>query len=69
MTIGEKLKMLRGNKTQKEVASRIGVTKSALAMYEQDRRRPRDDIKIKLASYYGVSVQKLFYDTEPRAPL
>lgn len=61
MSIGKKLKALRGNKTQKEVANDLGITKSALAMYERDERVPRDEIKVKIAEYYNESVGSLFY--------
>ena len=61
MSIGKKLKALRGMKTQKEVAEQLKITKSALAMYERDERIPRDEIKVRIAEYYGESVQSLFY--------
>ena len=62
MSTGAKLKKLRGNKTQQEAASGIGITKSALAMYERDERIPRDEVKIRIANYYGVSVLFLFFN-------
>ncbi len=61
MSIGKKLRALRGKKSQKIVAEGIGITKSALAMYERDERVPRDEVKIKIATYYNESVQSLFF--------
>lgn len=61
MSIGMKLKALRGQRTQKEVADKVGITKSALAMYERDKRVPRDEVKVKLAAYYGETVQAIFF--------
>lgn len=61
MSIGEKLRQLRGDTTQEAVASGIGVTKSAYAMYERDERVPRDEVKVRISNFYGVSVQDLFY--------
>ena len=61
MSIGKKLKALRGSKTQKEVARDLGITKSALAMYERDERVPRDEIKMRIAAYYNEPVGSLFY--------
>lgn len=58
--IGNRLTMLRGNKPQSEVAKAIGISDSALSMYECGERIPRDSIKIKLAQYYGKSVQSIF---------
>ena len=61
MSAGTKLRALRGNKTQKEVAIDLGITKSALAMYERDQRIPRDEVKVKIAAYYGETVQTIFF--------
>lgn len=61
MLIAKKLVDLRGKKTQFEVARDIGISLSALAMYETGNRIPRDEIKIKLASYYGTTVEALFF--------
>ncbi|WP_423748200.1 hypothetical protein [Bacillus cereus] len=33
-------------------------------MYENGQRIPRDNIKIKLANFYGVTVQTIFFDSE-----
>lgn len=60
-SISQKLITLRGNKTQKEVAKNIGITASALANYEAGIRVPRDEIKKKIAAYYKVSVEKIFF--------
>ena len=62
--IGRKLVALRGNKTQKEVASELKISISALAMYEQGTRIPRDEIKLKIAAYYGKSVQEIFFESK-----
>lgn len=59
--IGEMLRALRGNKSLQEVAEDVGISQSALSMYENGERVPRDEIKIKLAGYYGTTVQALFY--------
>lgn len=66
MSVGTKLKALRIQKksTQQKAADDIGITKSALAMYERDERVPRDEIKIRIANYYGESVQSIFLARE-----
>ena len=63
MSAGKKLRALRGKKTQKAAAADIGITKSSLAMYERDERIPRDEVKVKIAKYYGESVQSIFFST------
>ena len=61
MNTSDILKELRGNKSQAEIASSVGVTKSAWAMYERGERVPRDEVKIKIAKHVGTSVQEIFY--------
>lgn len=59
--VGERLAVLRGSRTQKEVAEAIGVTPAAISMYEQGIRMPGDNIKLKLAKYYKRSVITIFF--------
>lgn len=60
--IGNRLIKLRGDKSQSEVARAVGISDSALSMYECGERIPRDSIKVKLAEYYGETVQAIFFD-------
>lgn len=60
-TAGERLRRLRGDKSQEEVAAAVGISKSALSQYERGERIPRDHIKVRLADYYDRSVQFIFY--------
>lgn len=60
--IGNTLKELRGGKTVDEVAKACGISASALSMYENGYRVPRDEVKIKLAKYFGTSVGSIFYN-------
>lgn len=59
--IGLRLRKLRGDRSIATIANQIGISKSALAMYERGERIPRDEIKIKIAKYYGVSVLDIFF--------
>ena len=61
MNTADMLKELRGVKSQAEIASSVGVTKSSWAMYERGERVPRDEVKVKIAKYFGKSVQEIFY--------
>lgn len=63
-TIGKRLVELRGSRTQEEVAKAIGVSLSAVGMYERGERIPRDEVKIALAKYYDVTVQSIFFADE-----
>lgn len=59
---GERLRRLRGNKRIAEVAKAVGISASALSMYENMERMPKDAIKIRLANYYGRTVGYIFFD-------
>lgn len=61
MDIGKRLRDLRGDKSRDKVAADVGISSSALGMYECNKRIPRDDVKKKLADYFGVTVQWLFF--------
>ncbi len=60
--MAKKLIKLRGSKTREIVAKDIGVSISALAMYETGKRIPRDEIKVKLSKYYKTSVEDIFFN-------
>lgn len=60
-TLGERLRLLRGDRTQAEVAKAVGISNTALSMYERGERRPGDKVKIRLSKLYGVSIEKLFF--------
>lgn len=57
----QKLIALRGNRTQREVANAVGISISALAMYESGERVPRDSIKVALADYYKKPIGDIFF--------
>lgn len=63
--VGKRLVTLRGERSRDEVAEANGISVSALQMYENGQRMPKDDIKVKLANYYRVTVQALFFDFKP----
>ena len=60
-TIGERLRSLRGSRSQEEVAIALGISQSALSAYENDQRTPRDPVKKQIADYYRRSVQFIFF--------
>ena len=61
LVIGKKLTALRGDSSQEEVAKVVGISVSALSMYETGNRIPRDEIKVKLARYYKSTVEEIFF--------
>lgn len=67
MTTAEKLVKARGKRSREEVAVALGISASAVAMYETGARVPRDEIKVRIADYYGRTVQELFFDQKCHA--
>ena len=59
--IGRKLRTLRGVLDAKNVADALGISTSALFMYERGERIPRDQIKKRIAQYFGKSVEEIFF--------
>lgn len=59
--MAEILVKLRGDKSQGEVAKELGISVSALSMYENGARIPRDPIKIRIADYYNMPIQDIFF--------
>ncbi len=60
--IGEKLRALRGEKTIAQLSREMNLSPSAIGMYENGERIPRDAIKIKYAEHFNMSVGEIFFD-------
>jgi len=60
--IAIRLKSLREDKNREDVAADLKISLSALQMYENGQRIPRDEIKIRIAKYYGLTVQEIFFN-------
>ena len=60
--IGRRLVALRGGKRREDVARDLEISPSAVTMYENGERIPRDEIKVKIAQYYDATVQEIFFD-------
>ena len=58
---GERLRELRGARTQKEIGDAVGVNPNTISMYESGERTPSDKVKVKLAQLFGVSVGHIFF--------
>ena len=55
------IKILRSNYrlTMQDLADQLGVTKSAVSMWENKGVVPRDDILILISQKYNISIDKL----------
>ena len=61
---GARLRILRGDKTQAKAAADLGLSVMTLSQYELGKRRPIDEIKIRIARYYGSTVHDIFFADE-----
>lgn len=61
--IGKRLREIRAvrDETAEDVARSIGISTSAIGMYESGQRIPRDEIKIKIAEHFGMPVESIFF--------
>lgn len=60
-SLGSNIKYLRESKhlNQKELAEKLNIATSTLSQYENNIRVPSDDIKIKIADYFNVTIDYL----------
>lgn len=60
----ERLIQLRKEKgiTQAQLAEAIGLTQSMIAYIEAGTKEPSKEFKIKLATYFNVTVEYIFYE-------
>ena len=65
----EKLSSLRraSGLTQAELAARLGISKSAVSMYERGNREPELELLEKMADVFGVSINTLLGRKEPES--
>lgn len=61
VNFGNKLKELRqqAGLTQKQLADRMGLTKSVISYYELQERYPSPDVLVKLSTIFGVTTDYL----------
>lgn len=68
--MGERIAQLRQRKglSQAKLATAVGLSASAIAMYEQGRREPSVSIIIALADVLGVTIDYLLTGQSPQSP-
>jgi len=68
--LSEKIKMLReeASLTQSQLAEKLDIAVSSISQYESGDRVPSDDVKIKLASFFDVSLDFLMGLSDIRNP-
>jgi transcriptional regulator with XRE-family HTH domain len=65
-SLSDRLKKLRisAGLTQTELGKIIGVGKTTISMYETGNSTPSDEIKLKIAEFFNISVDYLFGKTD-----
>lgn len=61
MSIGDRLRYARGDRSQAEVAEAVGLTTMAISKLETDQMKPSYETMQKLAIYFGLNVDRLFF--------
>lgn len=61
--IGEKIKNLRekNNISRENFANAVEISQSALSMYENGQRIPRDEVRLRIARFFNTSIEELFF--------
>ena len=55
------MKELRDDRSMAEVAQALGISRQAYWKYEAGEIVPSDEMKVKIAQYFQVSVSMLFF--------
>lgn len=53
------------HESQFSLAVKLGVSPSAIGLWETGKRSPRDDTKVKIARHFGVRVEDIFFLNNP----
>ena len=63
---GERLSELRKDNglTQRDLAEILGVSENSISLYERNINTPDDELKIKIANYFNVSLDYLLGATD-----
>lgn len=64
---GERLRLLRGRRSQKRVAEELNIPPTTLSTLENQGSLPRGEMLEKLADYFGIPVS-YFFPSEPTKP-
>lgn len=62
VAVGKRLRRIRGVRTRSGVARETGISVTTLQGYENGTRKPKAENMVRLANYYGTSVQHLFFE-------
>jgi transcriptional regulator with XRE-family HTH domain len=69
VTLGRRLKELRGSRPQNQVSEAIGVAPSTYNEYEKDKKFPKEEKLLKLAELFNTSIDYLLGRTNNPLPV
>ncbi len=67
LTLGQRIRLIRGDKTQTDFGGLLGKSQDAVSVYETDQVTPSLNILAKIADMGNVTVDWLFYGPAHRA--
>ncbi|PKG28798.1 helix-turn-helix domain-containing protein [Cytobacillus horneckiae] len=67
--LGERLKKLRGKRTQEDISSSLGLSRARYSHYENDRVEPDTETLNKMADFYNVTIDYLLGRTDHPEPI
>lgn len=59
MTLGKRLRILRGDRTQQEIGKKLGISRARYSHYETDHVQPDHELLYKIADVFEVSIDYL----------
>lgn len=64
--IGQRIRRLRelSDLSKRKMAKMIGVSYSSMCQYEYGLRLPSDEVKVRIANLFHVSVEVIFFEDE-----
>ncbi|MFC6331587.1 helix-turn-helix domain-containing protein [Paenibacillus septentrionalis] len=62
--LGERLVKLRGKRTQKQIASLLGISRARYSHYENNHVQPSNELLQKMSDLHGVSIDYLLGRSE-----
>ena len=65
ITLGERLKALRGDKSQADFGKEIGVSQPTIRNYENNKRLPDSEFIKNVCNVYNVTADWLIFGSEP----
>jgi transcriptional regulator with XRE-family HTH domain len=63
---GDRLRKLRGDRSQKVIATALGIPPTTLSTLENQRTVPRGEVVQKLAEYFKVPIDYFYGSSSPR---